>query len=481
MSRAFVPGYEHDVFISYAHIDNVPLQGGKQGWVTTFFENLERRLQQKLGARELSVWIDHHELLGNTPLTAQIMNALQQTATFVIIVSKSYLRSEWCSREREEFRRLMRSRAREGSRVFLVELDDVDHDKFPGEFNDLIGYRFWAIDNETGASYTIGLPVADPTDQNYFRQLNRLCVQLAEELETICRVEEGDGLLREKPTKSNGSKVFLAEVTDDLDPRREDVKDYLKQMQIGVLPETWQSHNSLEAFTQTVDRELEECAVFVQLLSDVVGKRPFGQPRGLARLQYDRALHCGKAILQWRDPKLNVDLIGQDQQSLLSLPTVRAEGIDDFKRAISKKLATEPLVTVPASPGKFVFIGADPVDRARAEELVKSSIWGGKIGYAFLPPLNDPAAIRQYMEVCLLNCDGALLMYCGADPASILNQVMLCRRILAQREPPLPTIAIYDGPPPPDGRPPLSIMLPNLRHLNCQTSQTALSEFLNGL
>ena len=38
----YVPGYENDVFISYAHVDNEPILPDKPGWVD-FFEDLLRK------------------------------------------------------------------------------------------------------------------------------------------------------------------------------------------------------------------------------------------------------------------------------------------------------------------------------------------------------------------------------------------------------------------------------------------------------
>ena len=31
---AFVPGYNNDIFVSYAHVDNEPLPGVEEGWVS---------------------------------------------------------------------------------------------------------------------------------------------------------------------------------------------------------------------------------------------------------------------------------------------------------------------------------------------------------------------------------------------------------------------------------------------------------------
>ena len=43
--------FDSDVFISYAHIDNQPLPGGQDGWVTVFHEALEQFLSRFKGGR----------------------------------------------------------------------------------------------------------------------------------------------------------------------------------------------------------------------------------------------------------------------------------------------------------------------------------------------------------------------------------------------------------------------------------------------
>jgi hypothetical protein len=37
---AYVPEFEHDIFVSYAHVDDIPLPGIEDGWVTTLVNNL---------------------------------------------------------------------------------------------------------------------------------------------------------------------------------------------------------------------------------------------------------------------------------------------------------------------------------------------------------------------------------------------------------------------------------------------------------
>ena len=51
---------EHDVFISYAHVTNVPLPGVAQGWITNFVQGLKTRLAvdlDRFNARVISLWL----------------------------------------------------------------------------------------------------------------------------------------------------------------------------------------------------------------------------------------------------------------------------------------------------------------------------------------------------------------------------------------------------------------------------------------
>lgn len=41
---SFLPDFEDDIFISYAHIDNKALTEGQKGWISHFHEALEIRL-----------------------------------------------------------------------------------------------------------------------------------------------------------------------------------------------------------------------------------------------------------------------------------------------------------------------------------------------------------------------------------------------------------------------------------------------------
>ena len=93
--------YEQDAFISYAHIDNEPISAGQKGWVTQFHATLQTMLSQRLGERA-RIWRDD-KLDGNDIFADEIVDQFNKTALLVSILRPRYLRSEWCTRELQEF------------------------------------------------------------------------------------------------------------------------------------------------------------------------------------------------------------------------------------------------------------------------------------------------------------------------------------------------------------------------------------------
>ena len=83
-----VPGYESDVFVSYAHVDDYRLPGDNSGWVTRLVKQfLEPFTNARLGSRgTLKLWMDH-ELEAGQPITPQLLNQVRQAATLVVVLS----------------------------------------------------------------------------------------------------------------------------------------------------------------------------------------------------------------------------------------------------------------------------------------------------------------------------------------------------------------------------------------------------------
>ena len=120
-----IPSFKHDVFLSYARVDDEPMPGCTEGWVTTLVKHLQWRLAQLCGRRDtFGLWMDH-DLARHVDFTPQILSSLRDSAVLMVIFSPGYLASDWCRRERESFLNEVKKRRDQDSSIFIVECDRV--------------------------------------------------------------------------------------------------------------------------------------------------------------------------------------------------------------------------------------------------------------------------------------------------------------------------------------------------------------------
>jgi len=485
---AFVPYCEHDIFVSYAHVDDEPAPGVEKGWVTTLVEGLRGELARKLGRSDsCSIWMDH-QLSRHVQITPEIMDTLQKTAILLVILSPGYIASEWCERERCTFLAMVQERVRSGSRVFIVEFDEVT--ERPCEFEDLLGYRFWVRGQEGEPPRTLGMPQLNPDnlrDQPYYDRLNKLRSNLAEELKQLKETAETPApvtSVQEPEEQESDSRpvVFLAEVTDDLEPLRDEVKGYLDQAGLRVLPETWYPRNPT-AFREAVDRDIAQSVLFAQLLSDAAGKKSPDLPSGYTGLQYKLATESGKPVLQWRRPDLDMDKIREKDAhhcDFLERNTVVAVGIEEFKQRIVDRAFYRPPPPVPKRTNALIFVDTETEDRSLAEAVCDVLDRYG-VGHALPVCADKPAESRSDLEGNLLECDALIIIYARATVTWVRGQLLQCRKASFKRERPLGALAIYEGPPAP--KDPLGMKLSNMQTLDCSMglNEGELKSFLDSI
>ena len=473
---AFVPQYGYDIFVSYAHVDDNPLPGAEIGWVTNLVTCIKTRLAQMLGRNDsYSLWMDH-ELSGHVPITPQIIGTLRQTATLVVVLSPGYVASDWCLREKTAFLGAVRELRR--SSVFLIEREPVGENECPEEFKELRGYRFWVRSREGKPPRILGSPRPDPSDREYYMAVDDLCSELVDELKHMRMAGTQASTPFTAPSEPSPQKsVFLAQVTDDLETQRNNIKRFLGQLDVSVLPATcyWSDPT---AFRNSVERDLAKCGLFVQLLSDVAGKKPPDLPQGYAALQLELAKAAKKPILQWRRASLSLSEVEDpNQRILLEGEAVRAEGIEEFKAEIRKQVFSIPTPS-PARPlNTFVFVNMDTSDRPLAERVCRM-LDGYGAGYSLPARTADPGDNRRDMEQNLLNCDAAIVVYGIATSNWVRSQLLEFRKIIAKRDRPLNTLAVFEGPP--EEKDSIDLKLPNMQVWNFRkgVDETGLVHFL---
>lgn len=476
---AYVPDHLHDIFVSYAHVDDEAMPGAGDGWVTTLIGCVKTRLSQLLGRRDAySLWMDY-ELAKSVDLSEQIVEALERTATMLVVLSPGYTASEWCRREKDRFLRFAAEKGK--SRVFIVERDKVAPEERPKEFEGLLGFRFWEQVRDGRAPRILGSPRPTAEDQKYYNRVDDLCHELAQTLQRLKSESGAAAIETAAPVDPDAPTVFLAEVTDDLDHERNSVKRYLRQAGINVLP---RYSYSLEpaTFSASASADLSESALFVQLLSAASGKKPADLPEGYVQRQIDLAGEAGVPMLQWRSPQLELESVeDQGHRAILEAATVRAERMEDFKREIVKQATPEEPAERPETPlNAFVFVDMETEDRPLADEVCQVL---ERYGADYMLPIQeaDPASKRRDLEQNLLECDGVIVVYGSSTVAWVREQLRQARKILAVRETPLQAFAVFEGPP--EEKEALDLKFRNMHVLNCRKGldDAALMQFLDGL
>lgn len=472
----FVPGYNNDIFVSYAHVDNEPLPGAEEGWVSTLMKGLKTRLAQRLGRKEAFVAWRDPELSAHEPLTPQLLEALKQAATLLIVLSPGYLASEWCQREREIFLQLTRQQVRAGSRIFVVEREQIQPAEKPEELRELLGYPFWVVEHEGEPPRILGEPRPDPDDLRYYNKVTDLAFALAAELKLLQQAAEQQKVsfpITAQIPADTRPAIFLAEVTDDLLEQRDEVHRYLDQAGFRVLPAV--AFESADALQQSLAQDLPQCKLFVQLLSSLPGRHHY------PRRQYEGTRDTKTPILQWCNPALKLDKVtDSDQLALLQGDTVLAVHLEEFKREVVKRASAKPTVKPPPSVAPLVFLNAHDDDYSLEQDITQE-IKKNRVGYVVPTRKGEPVEIRQDFEQCFLQSDGVIIVYGAIAHTWARLQLLNCRKLMRKREEPLKALAIYEGPP--EEKEPLGVDLPDLQILNCRKclDEKLLRSFLSTL
>ena len=467
----------HQIFVSYAHVNDLADPGAKKGWVSTFVDFLNARLPGKVGAAAVDIWIDAR-LAGNEPVTPALRDAVAASSVFIMMSSEPYLASDWCSnRELPQFLRETLP-----GKIFRVELEKIDRGRFPEPLQDVTGYKFWSEDSQSKRVRLLkGVPEKF-AEEEFFQQLDILVDDLAKVIRPISGVAPGRAP-DPTPIAIPAPAVFLASAVPELDGDRFRFQTYLSQSGLRVImPESLPFERV--AYTAALEAALTECVLFVQLLA----RQPLAPaPDDAASdvgLQLETAQRLGKPILQWRDPTLDLATVTDEKHlALLQANTVEKMGIEEFKAFVAKRALTKPAAEAPLRevPEGSLLNGVVFLDRAiednKTAEPIVEYLSELKVGYVLPLDKGDPETVRLDLEANLSTCEALIIVYGDAAPGWVRAQVRQYRK--AKRDRPLTLQAIYDGPP--IAKDDLGLNLPALKIIPCREgfARDKLLEFLS--
>jgi hypothetical protein len=259
---AYAPEFEYDVFVSYAHVDNLNEETGvTQGWVDRFHHALEVGLIKRVGRMGiLKTWRD--DALGGTQIFDDaIRSRIEGAAVFLVLCSPAYLKSDYCRTEREHFWRWAAERggARVGerSRVANVLLYNIAHTSWPAELSGTSGFAFY----DAPRAGTIGTPL-DPGSPAFRSAMN----VLVEDVYTLLEA------MQPAPVADRSADVFLAETSDGLRSARTRLAADLARSGLRVLSGIPPPH-AAAAHDQAIQDALDRTRLSVHLV-DALGGAP---------------------------------------------------------------------------------------------------------------------------------------------------------------------------------------------------------------
>ena len=292
--------YDHDVFVSYATVDDRP---AKCGWVSAFVSSLSESLAAAFGERNPNrIWWDRSNIDEEASLTDQIRTRVQKSACMVVILSQGYAKSKWCRQEREAFLAAVAGQSEADLRLFLVDIGNLEQKDRPIEFSDKRGRLFYVQPPNTIDVLDrkpLGFPTPDPTNkdhESFFAQVNQLANDLCKRVSKV----RGTAAVATSIKPNSGVTVFVAEAADDVAEEREAVVRFLSDHFRVVpaiddpLPNHW------DQWQASVDAGLKDSTLFVQVLGSLPGRKIAGSDLKLVPTQFDRAQAAGNRIVSWR-------------------------------------------------------------------------------------------------------------------------------------------------------------------------------------
>ena len=448
--------YKHDVFVSYATVDDRP---AKRGWVSAFVRSLHESLDAAFGYRDHNrIWWDRSNIDEEALLTEQIRTKAQSSACMVIILSQGYVKSKWCRQELAAFRQASMGNTNHEGRLFLIDIGNLSQADRPTEFADKRGRHFFVqpLDTFDPANRTpLGFPTPDPENKDhaeFFAQVD----QLAKDI--YSRVSElGGGTPVSIPPKPHSEvTVFVAESADDVADQREQVVRFLSDYFRVVpsiddpLPARW------DEWERLVNKELYACSLFVQIVGALSGRKIAGSDQKLVIAQYLKAKAADRRIVTWRssDPEFITD----PQLKELATTAEFSGPLVEFMTEIKRIATPVPPLKVIERPESLdddcpmVFIQADVSDNSQAKDLSELL---SNLNCFVTTPLSSgtPQEIREDLEANLLECDGLILLYGQTQSGWVRTQFRALPRALSQRrkqQPPRPlkALAVCLGNPP---------------------------------
>ncbi len=423
--------YDNDIFISYAHDDNLP---DDKGWVSDFHKLLEGRIRVIQGGKP-NIWRDPVlSGVGNT-LTDELKEKVQQSCFLLSVVSPCYVNSDWCEKERRTF---IENYGEEGvKRIIKIDkLPLAESLSLPTELEEKFSYRFYSIDDDTEIAEEICMGDDKSSDLKFKKLINQLATHIAKELSIQKGTKPQDDVSRD-------NTIYLAETSTDMEENWDELRSELLKRGYNVIPDKPLSR-VYDVLNKSVHEYLENSFLSIHIVGDSYGLVPENADKSIIELQFQIASgHCEKKEIdsivwmpQGLDTSDDKQVNFEKNKSFLEnierdefISDVVINTIEEFKTEVNDKISSLLKKDAPVSDSGteskifYIYLLCSESD-LNSDQLAKETNHINEIknllfrsGYEVLMP-NYSESVSETEEIHkenLEDCDAVLIYFGEAD------------------------------------------------------------------
>ena len=457
-----------DILISCSQLDNQPVAGKDEGWISRFQRNLKIRLEQLTGDRMNVSFCEMPP--GSDEVDETVLNAIPDAPTMVAVVSPPFAKSDACIDGTTRYWSEMLENSSTGnmakSLFKVVKTPVKDEDLQPQVakiFQQLLSYDFFDQDPETNRVREFDESYGEAAAQRYYEMIYDLAYEIADAVKKA----------RQSDTAGSGSisqlrkSIYLAEATSDLRDERENLRrEFLEQGHL-VYPDR-SLPNELEELESTVQGYLAECDVIVQLIGGRYGFTPEGASESVIVIQ-NRLARAEAESRQtprflWLSPSSEaeddrqqkfIESLRQEPATSHGVEMVR-ESIENFKELLEQRwqaelsqkqqaVASDGAATTGETTGVYLIF--EERDEALAEPIEDFLYEQGV--EVMLPEFQgDEHEIDSLHLQHLTDCDGVIVLYGSSSKAWVDIKVRELTKALGYRNGrPIEKAAVLIAPP----------------------------------
>jgi len=415
---AYVPHFQNDIFVSYRHASNA----SDDKWVDVFRENLKKSLAELVGKVEF--WQDSSDIKGGDLWRPEIAAALDTTAIFLAIVSRTYFDSDVCRAELDRFLAKVKD-PKEVVRRLIVPIfkQPCKSDQgLPPEIAEFHRHDFFQLDSPGSLHWREFIPGGDEkTARDFSETLSRLAQDLTIHLETL------SGMAR----KRRLGTVYLATVGPELYTAREKLRSDLLQRGYWVVPEHsyfWHASD----FGEKIAGDLDAAELCVHAVGRTTSIEPETHDR--TELQLKLAAKAMKSKnkpppLVWIQPATDTDntarrLIDYVEKDLANDGVEYWQGsLEEFKTEIYDQLSRLSVSSNPPKGRGYIALIVEDGDIGATGEL--NDVLVEKMGKDFhrIPFLGSHPKDASSFIKALDRC-GQCVIFWGSQSEGLVSDIL---------------------------------------------------------